>query len=193
MMDTNKDLYNFFKDYLETNGYEFYDKGSYNLNIIGVRTSEDFVNNTFSDTMYVVYKDSKDNHVVKSYVITTFAGVHYFKYPMNPAGTAILKPGQYLSHYKIGLHRGKYKALVQAKPITVYRDNNKDDKYDYVNVQEGMFGINIHKSKASAEHVHKWSAGCQVFKYAADFKEFMYTVSVAAKIWGNSFTYTLIE
>jgi len=193
MMNTNENLYNFFKDSIESMGYKFFNEGSYNLNIIGVRTNEDKVNDKFSDTMYVVYKDDKGNHIVKAYIITTYAGAHYFKYPMNPNGTAILKSGQYRGAYKIGKHRGKYSALVQAKVLPVYRDNNFDLVYDKQSEQSGMFGINIHKSKAIAEHVHKWSAGCQVFKYASDFKEFMGLVTKSSKIWGDSFTYTLLE
>lgn len=67
---------------------------------------------------------------------------------MNPKGTAILAPGQYQSSHKIGLHRGKYKALVQHRPVTVYRDNNKDSKYDLEPTKKdtGIFGINIHKA-----------------------------------------------
>ena len=42
-------------------------------------------------------------------------------------------------------------------------------------------------------YVNKWSAGCQVFKKVADFNEFMDICRKARDIWGNSFSYTLIE
>jgi hypothetical protein len=29
------------------------------------------------------------------------------------------------------LHKGKYKALIQTGNVKVYRDENRDDKYDY--------------------------------------------------------------
>ena len=117
---------------------------------------------------------------------------------MNKDGVAILKPGQYRGSHKLGLHQGKYEALRQQKPVKVYRDNNKDGKYDMIeeNVHEGIFGINIHKAGKfvnGSTQIDKWSAGCQVFSKESDFNEFMEICRKARDIWGNSFTYTLIE
>ena len=65
------------------------------------------------------------------------------------------------------------------------------------NVHEGVFGINIHrataKSGGTSTRVDKWSAGCQVIAKNSDFKEFMEICHKAKDVWGNSFTYTLIE
>ena len=41
--------------------------------------------------------------------------------------------------------------------------------------------------------VNSYSAGCQVFKNASDFKDFMKLVNKSADKFGNSFTYTLIN
>ena len=41
--------------------------------------------------------------------------------------------------------------------------------------------------------IDKWSAGCQVFSKESDFNEFMDVCRKASDVWGNSFTYTLIE
>jgi hypothetical protein len=117
---------------------------------------------------------------------------------LNKDGVAILKPGQYRGSHKIRLHQGKYEALGQQKPVKVYRDNNKDGKYDMIeeNVDEGIFGINIHKAGRRVDgstQIDKWSAGCQVFSKESDFNEFMEICRKARDIWGNSFTYTLIE
>ncbi len=60
-------------------------------------------------------------------------------------------------------------------------------------IQEGVFGINIHKAGADSTYVENWSEGCQVFKRAKDFDEFMAICRKAKDIHGNSFTYTLIE
>ena len=67
---------------------------------------------------------------------------------MNKHGVAILKPGQYRGSHKIRLHQGRYEALGQQKPVKVYRDKNKDGTYDLLeeNVQEGLYGINIHRA-----------------------------------------------
>ena len=112
---------------------------------------------------------------------------------------SILKEGQYRGSHMIGLHQGKYEALRQKKPLKVYRDNDKDGVYDFIeeNVHEGIYGINIHRATSKeggkSVQVDKWSAGCQVIAANADFKLFMEVVNKSAKIWGNSFTYTLVN
>jgi hypothetical protein len=93
----------------------------------------------------------------------------------------------------LGLHQGKYEALRQKSNVKVYRDPNRDMKYDENKIQEGVFGINIHKAGVDSTFVENWSEGCQVFKRAKDFEEFMVIMRKAAAVHGNSFTYTLIE
>ena len=114
----------------------------------------------------------------------------------NPKGTAILVPGQYRASYKIGLHRNKYQALCQYKPVKVYRDNNKNNVYDWdVNtLEEGCFGINIHKAGQLSKRVDTWSAGCQVFASEVEFKAFMnYCTKQIQNGHGKLFTYTLLK
>ena len=108
-------------------------------------------------------------------------------------GVARLVEGQYRGSHTIRLHQGKYEALGQAKNVKVYRDANKDMKYDEIKIDEGVFGINIHKAGVDSTYVENWSEGCQVFKKSADFEEFMAICRKAKAIHGNSFTYTLIE
>ena len=87
----------------------------------------------------------------------------------------------------------------QKKPVKVYRDNNRDNNYDLLeeNVHEGIYGINIHrataKSGGTSTRVDKWSAGCQVIAANKDFQTLMEVCRKARDVWGNSFTYTLIE
>jgi hypothetical protein len=112
-------------------------------------------------------------------------------------GTAILAPGQYRAAYKIGKHHGKYDALVQAKPITVFRDRNRDNRLDVKDAvtDTGMFGINIHHAtrKGKSENVEKWSAGCQVIQDSNDFDVFMSLARAGRERFGNCFTYTLLD
>jgi uncharacterized hydrophobic protein (TIGR00271 family) len=77
--------------------------------------------------------------------------------------------------------------------VPVIRDADKDMEYDENKIQEGIFGINIHKAGADSTYVENWSEGCQVFKKAADFESFMVICRKAAAVHGKSFTYTLIE
>jgi hypothetical protein len=111
----------------------------------------------------------------------------------NPNGVARLVEGQYRGSHALGLHQGKYEALRQAKPVKVWRDKNKDMIFDETKIDEGVFGINIHKAGQDSTWVENWSEGCQVFKRVKDFDEFMKIVKKASKIHGNSFSYTLIN
>ena len=50
----------------------------------------------------------------------------------------------------------------------------------------------VAKSSKSTK-VDKWSAGCQVIAANNDWHEFLDICHAAREIWGNNFTYTLIE
>ena len=179
-------------------GYAFFTKGEYNLNIIGVRHKGSKVTNHFDDCLVVIYNTNDKKEVRRVFTCTTLPGKKAMEHPVNIVGTAILKEGQYRSCWKIGYHKGQYKALVQAKPVTVYRDGNKDDKFDLIPryIDKGVFGINIHKAGNSANGstlVDGWSYGCQVLSKSIDFNALMRLVERSASIYGNSFTYTLIN
>ena len=175
------------------------DKG-YDVNIVGVRNSETGteITNKFDDCITISYKIDGEwqFHCFKC---TTDPGKYWAENIMRKEGVAILKPGQYRKSHKLRLHQGKYLALGQQNPVTVYRDDNRDDNYDLDenNTQTGLFGINIHRAtkyegKASTQ-VDKWSAGCQVIAANDDWHCFLDICQQAREIWGNNFTYTLIE
>jgi hypothetical protein len=187
------------KSYFAAKDYKFFDTPGkkLNINIIGVRRDNQG-SNTFDDFLLVMYRD-EEKMVSHRWQATTDPGKYWLKNPMNPKGTAVLVPGQYRGTWQLGKHQNNYEALVQAKPVKVWRDNNKDDIIDYNNiatlVDKGYFGINIHRSNPYTESyvVNKWSAGCQVFKKVDDFKDFMELCRDSSKIYGSKFTYTLIE
>jgi len=133
---------------MKSKGYAVYTK-PYQLNIVGIR-SKDGNPKEFNDWLYVFWKNSNDKLEFRNYKITTDPSINYLKNPIDSSGgTAILKEGQYKS-YGLGLHKGQYKALVQIKPVTIYRDLNRDSLYDFgKSVHTGMFGINIHRASAS--------------------------------------------
>jgi hypothetical protein len=164
--------------------YAFFENGEYNINIIGIRNSAtgSKVTNAFDDKLVVAYK-LDGVWIVKEYPITTDNG----------GGTARLVCNQYRGSHAIGLHQGKYEALRQVAPVTVYRDFTKDGIYQTDKTETGVFGINIHKAGVDSTRVDDWSHGCQVFKRVADFNEFMLLAKKAATFHGNRFTYTLIE
>lgn len=185
---------NIIKKAFSREGYAFFENGDLNLNIIGVRNSSGKAD-TFDDAMIVLYK-KKGKWNLHSYELTTEPGTRILRGPIYPGGTAILVPGQYRGVYKIGIHK-TYTALVQRNgKVKIWRDDNRDTVPDYVGPeQEGFYGINIHKHSGSDNRVATGgvSAGCQVFRSSKDFYEFMDLCDKASDIWGNSFTYTLIE
>lgn len=178
---------------LKSKGYVIYEK-PYELNIVGVR-NETTVPNKFDDTIYVFWKNDKNQWEGKQYNATTDPGTYFLKNPLSKLGAAILKQGQWVDTYIIGLHRGSYEALVQRKPVTVIRDYDRNAVLDFNNGREetGLFGINIHKAGTDSKDVDKWSAGCQVFQKSDDFNEFMNLARKHKDLYGNKFTYTLID
>ena len=181
------------KSVIEKKVYKWFE-GDYNLNIVGVRNSDTGtkVTNAFDDKITVSYQVNGE-WVYKEWMNTTDPGTKGVKEYHNAAGVARLVPGQYLNSHGLGMHQGKYEALKQFGKVKVFRDDNRDMNYDETKIQEGIFGINIHKAGANSTYVENWSEGCQVFKRAADFEEFMVIARKAASVGNSKFTYTLIE
>ena len=184
---------------LKAKGYAFFDGNKkYNVNLVGIRNNSGS-SEKFDDILLVVYRNGNREWEVLSYEITTEPGPSILRKPINAAGTAVLVPGQYRGVYKIDTHGGKNRhvALCQRNGVVrVYRDTDKDGKPETTGtIQEGMFGINIHRHARpdEKEYVGGSSAGCQVFKGSKNFAQFMETCNRAADICGNSFTYTLLD
>ena len=178
------------------------------MNIVGIRNSLAVKNqyqNRFTDLLVVM--SPKDKKQVSIYKATTTPGIAFLYMPfrnwwmssalkdtINPNGLGILQPGVY--DYTIGSHRGKYQALIQGKskvgrikPI----ENPQDLKFPTFtpsDIQEGNFGMNIHKAGKDTPSIDSWSAGCQVLKQSDDFDELM---EKARNSGQTSFKYALIN
>lgn len=194
----NKALNADFESIMKRKNYAFFSKGDFNLNIIGIRSdNNNKVTNLYDDILVLLFKVN-DKYRRYLYSITTEPGTYYMQKELgNSKGTAILVPGQYRGCWKIGKHNGKYDALVQQKPVKVYRDKNKDNVYDLdpKTIDEGVFGINIHRSNQNYERktVDMYSAGCQVFSSPSCFDEFMEICNIQKERYSNNFTYTLLD
>ncbi|MEW6427309.1 MAG: hypothetical protein AB1568_04660 [Thermodesulfobacteriota bacterium] len=167
----------------------------YNLNLVGIRAM-DGRPDRFDDLLAVFHRRGAA-WCGEIMACTTDPGLYWLNNPEHIDGTAILKPGQYRGAFRLGYHRGKYEALTQAGPLTVWRDNNRDDRMDTAGQPEhtGMFGINIHRAADHGEStvVGRWSAGCQVVANWWDFSVLIAMAKAGAHSHGNSFTYTLLE
>lgn len=174
-------------------GYQFDLSREYGaVNLIGIRTRSEEIN-VFNDLFYLHHIDKRKNSNLFEFEITTDPGKYWLLNPPNIKGTAIMVPGQYKNAYKLGLHKNSYEALIQAMPVKVFRDNNKNLILDTSGlVYTGFYGINIHRSNPENESVlvNKWSAGCQVFKRVKDYN---YMISVCKNSGKELFTYTLLE
>ncbi len=137
------------------------------LNIVGVRSIDKTVD-IFNDVIVLFWNEYTQHGLEQNYLIfpaTTDPGLMWLKKLMNPKGTAILLPGQY--DYKLGMHKNKYRALIQAGQVKVYRDKNKDNKHDLdpSTIDTGYFGINIHHAGVVVpKYIGPHSAGCQVLQ-----------------------------
>lgn len=183
------------------------DTKNYNLNIVGIRCAE-LKPNSFNDLICVFWK-YMGVWTIRVFPATTDPGIYWLKNPENKMGTAIVKEGQYQNVWQIGLHQGKYKALVQIRGIDIIRDNNRDDVLDYNSAifEKSICGINCHRANENGKsiQVDKWSAGCQVLQNREifnpenqsvkvfEFDYFMELCERAKAEFGNSFTYTLIN
>ena len=186
------------KNIMQQKGYVFFEKGNYNLNLIGIRAERpgNRNNDTFDDLFMVIYNNGKGEPAKLIIPITTIPGLSYMKNPSNSKGTAILKPGQYRGVWKIDFHNGKYSALCQrGDKFVVYRDNNRDNILDFneATTDYGYFGINFHKAGENSQIIGANSAGCKVCQRSADFEEVMLLSEKSREIYGNSFTYTLLN
>ena len=176
-------------------GYVIYDDGTWNIVSIRNRIKD---TNTFNDEMHVFRKSTLGwDHYV--YPMTTDPGTSYLVNPMNEtSGTGAIVEGQYVGAYVVGTHNGSkssYTALVQrGGPIRAYRDRDRDKTFEYDpnSIQEGYFGMNIHRAAPDGEEtvVNTFSAGCQVFARTDDFNEFLEMMQDSGQ---ESFTYTLLH
>jgi hypothetical protein len=168
----------------------------YRLNIVGVRSAISQPN-SFDDSINVFFKDNRGSWQFKSYPATTDPGTFWLLDPKYPSGTAILKPGQYKDAYETGLHRGSYEALVQRGLVTVILDADRNNVFDFRGRQitGSDYGINIHRasSTGTSTQVNEWSAGCQVIANYLHFNELMALARQHRNLYGNKFTYTLLE
>lgn len=184
-----------YKDYRKIvfeKGYKLYKKLG-EINIVGYRFP-DSRPNYFDDILSVYYSIEDEDPIQFDFSITTYPGIPWLLNPMNKKGTAILKEGQYVDSYALGDFKG-YTALKQIKPVTVYRDYNKDLIFnkDPDTLDTGYFGIHIHRGNIYSKVVGLTSAGCQVFKDRTEYKSFIDICESVKNTHNNRFTYTLVE
>lgn len=187
MVDIIRSMYN-------SKGYAFFTEGAFNLNLFGVRRTQDV--NAFNDVLGCAYRATPTAPLtVELWPGTTDPGLYYLRNPMRKAGTAIVVPGQYRGLWKLGRHKGD-PAFVQVGPVTVWRDADRDWVLGTAGPTEtGLFGINGHKAGEDSKVVERWSAGCQVWKRSRDHERALELgrAQVDAHPTWTKFTYTVFD
>ncbi len=164
-----------------------------NVNIVGIRSFSGEFNDIF---MYFKYVDNIPV-ILPAILGTTDPGKSYLKSVLgNKNGTAILvHDKQYKDCWVLGMHKGKYKALVQSNKakFLVWRDKDMDGVVDYCGKEySDVGGLNHHTTKLgySANWIGNFSAGCQVVWNQKSFADTIIPFCESTK--QKYFTYTLI-
>lgn len=204
---------------MKDKGYRVFEEHDFDMNLVGIRKNG--FTNKFDEDLFLFYKN-KGNWVSKRYDITTEPG-HYWFYDQRRIVNAIAEgqhKGLYALATKdldakynvvrtnVRMHTTSkgigYPALRQSNKVDVYQVNTKDLKlpaniFPKLNVGP-MSGLNVHgtwgKSIQPQTLVDKWSLGCQVFKnhvYSEVYLDFLRTMALQLPLFGNSFTYTLLN
>lgn len=142
------------------------------------------------------YESTKDGWRMICYKQTTNSGRWGLINPQNAKGTAVLKPMQHLNAYALGFHKGspEHPALVQSKPVTVWRDADRDTTPEKGQEDTGLFGINIHRANqsGSTSNIGKWSVGCQVAQSVDDHLRMIQICRNFRERGITQFSYTLL-
>ncbi len=170
-------------------------RGVESINLIGFR-SLSRVAGAFDDWICTVMLSTEGQWVTKWYPATTDPGVPWLRSPMNHAGAAVVAHGQILGAFTMGLHLGVYRCLVQAKPIGVLRDDNRNDLIDPpAGSDVGWHGIQLHRASAVrlVDEVGKFSAGCQVVQDPDDYDDLISDVDLSMLRHGPTVSYSLVD
>lgn len=113
-------------------------KSNININIWVIRSNERRAGK-FDDFEVIFWKDVLSGEwIYDVFNVTCDPSDVSLKAMKNPVGTAIIAYGFHKSKWQLGFHKQRpdHPALVQVKPILVYRDANKDGIIDIPNLSK---------------------------------------------------------
>lgn len=191
------------KDSIIGAGHKWY-SGPYNLNCIWERTNNK-ITNRFTDLLHICYQSSINGPgIILTIPATTKPGLKGSI--LEPAtvngvtGTAIIKPGQYLSSWEFrdtDTEFSHYPYFRQIGLIDYWRDKDKDLEVDEVQDQEDkIFWTHWHRMSQNNTYgsgqINNWSLGCMGAP-EPEFEKILPVVRAGVKIYGPKFTGTIIE
>lgn len=184
---------------VEAAGHVVFTRGALNLNLVLVR-SPNRTPGLFDDLAHIVYREQTARGLQwreRIHRITTDPGLYYLHHLLNPKGCAILAPGQYRGAWRIGMHRGSHRALVQVAPVAVYRDRDFNNTLDPSGrLDWGLHGINLHRAAAdwTSTEVQHYSGGCAVWADDDDHQELVRLCQASVDLgYGDAFSVTLLD
>ena len=147
--------------------------------------------NQFNDARFVLRVEPGGRvSIAGAWEATTEPGKQYVEHPESLLGAARISFGQFKA-WSVGNHRNNpnHEGLIQASPITVYRDRNKDYRREGDEPQTGIFGINQHHGfDFSRDDIRNASAGCLVGRLKSGHRKFM-TIVKSDPRYGASRSY----
>lgn len=167
--------------YMQTKKYQIFQGiKKYNIVYIEGMNADGTLNsdppNYFNDRRMVIQIVDGVPAMVGNWEATTEPGFRYTDRPMNPAGAARIKFGQYKA-WQVGIHGtgDRHEALIQTGgEITVHRDLNKDYQRVGDKTDTGYFAVNQHWGyDLPHNNVYYASAGCLVGRMRQGHREFM--------------------
>lgn len=183
------------KEKLKERGFTVF-KRPYELNLVALRRAGARASH-FDDELHVFFLD--ENGVLNYHVfnMVTDPGTYWKNNKTMPKNTLMLAEGQYLNAYSIGKHKGKKGAIVQNREVEVYPSYDRKAIFDLFKgeKQKGKFDINILHAKSNGRFLFlsKDMEGCQVIQRKEDFEDLIKLCAKHVQLYGNAFTYTLID
>jgi hypothetical protein len=169
------------KGLLKRRGFTIYTR-PFELNIVGLRNK----NVRHADEIHVFYKINAKNW---NYHIYEGITDPFYLSKGKPSSSILLKEGQYADTFEIGRHREKFTALVETKPVVVLENNDRASSLSAGKTKKGNFNIDIIPAAAFKDG----DEGCQLLLGDENFTELIVLCKKHAELYGNHFTYSLID
>lgn len=176
-------------DLVKAAGLRVFDgKSGRDLNLVAVRCPpSEATPNGPDDILYACWREvAGAGWSVQRFLCRTRPGTRFLLDPMNPKGCAVIVPGQYRRSHIRGLHHGR-PALVQAAPVAVQRDNDRDAILEPGPTDVGMFGVNVHDVASFGD-----LAGCIGVDRLA-MTRILRLYDMTAALYGPGITLTLVQ
>lgn len=170
-----------------SHGYEFVS----GINPFGIR-SKDRTADKWNDILGITYEGK-----VIAVSGTTDPGASPLSKTegVNKNGIFIIHEGFYKNCWQKGMHKGKYKALVQLGSgiFKGHRDNDHDGKLDFSGITwRDVYGLNFHTTRWDKQvmRVGDFSEGCQVVEVAKEYDKIINVIYASTQ---TVFNYALFE